>query len=329
MTFRSPALLVALVLVPALVWAYAAARKRRARRTESLAAQGLVVTDAGRRLGARRHLPFALLTLAFAVLVVAAARPMATVKTPRREGTAILAVDVSNSMRATDVKPNRLAAAKAAARAFVRQQPSAVRIGVVAFGDSALVVQRPTLVRADVLRAIDRLSTGGGTSVGTGLLRALDAIAGKTITIDPNALESDDGQIDVGYYGGTTVVLLSDGEETTPPDPLSIARVASVAGVRVQTIGLGTAAGTTVQIDGFNVATALNADLLQQVAKVTDGSYHAAGDAAGLAAIGKAIDLHFKIVSQHTEVTGLFTAGAVVLLMASALLSVLWFGRVA
>jgi Ca-activated chloride channel family protein len=200
---------------------------------------------------------------------------------------------------------------------------------VVAFGDGALVVQRPTLVRADVLRAINRLSTGGGTSVGTGLLRSLDAIAGKTITVDQAALESDDSKIDVGFYGGTTIVLLSDGEETTPPDPLGIARVASVAGVRVQTIGVGTEAGATVQIDGFSVATALNADLLRRVAEVTDGSYHAASDAAGLAAIGKSVDLRFKIVSQHTEVTGLFTAGAVVLLLAGALLSVLWFGRVA
>jgi Ca-activated chloride channel family protein len=97
----------------------------------------------------------------------------------------------------------------------------------------------------------------------------------------------------------------------------------------VQTLGVGTEAGTVVPIDGFNVATALNRDLLQKVASVTDGSYHEAGDAAGLAQVSKTIDLHFKVVSQHTEVTGLFSAAGVVLLLAGALSSVLWFGRVA
>jgi Ca-activated chloride channel family protein len=124
------------------------------------------------------------------------------------------------------------------------------------------------------------------------------------------------------------VVLLSDGEETSRPDPVSVAEVASVAGVRIHTIGIGTKAGTVVQIDGFSVATALDSGLLKQVAEITDGSYYEGDDAAGLAAISKTIDLRFKIVSQHTEVTGLFSAAGAVLLMIGALLSVLWFGRV-
>ena len=123
------------MLVPVVVAAYVSSRRRRARRAAALAAQGLVTTDVGRRLRWRRHVPFALFAAALAVLVVALARPMATVKTPRREATVILAIDVSNSMAATDVKPTRIEAAKTAAGAFVRQQPPAVRIGVVAFGD--------------------------------------------------------------------------------------------------------------------------------------------------------------------------------------------------
>jgi Ca-activated chloride channel family protein len=320
-------MLAALLLIPVLVAAYVSTRRRRARRAEALAHQGLVTTDA-RRLRWRRHVPFALFAAALAVLVVGLARPMATVKLPRREATVVLAIDVSNSMAATDVKPSRIEAAKAAAGAFIHRQPPAVRIGVVAFGPGAVIVQTPTLAHADALKAVERLSLGGGTSVGQGLLTSLDAIAGKTLTIDVAALSSDSGKVDVGYYGASTIVLFSDGEETSGPDPVALAGVASVAGVHVQTIGIGTAAGTTVQINGFSVATALDSDLLQKVASVTDGSYHQANDAAGLTAISKTIDLRFKVVTEHTEITAAFAAAAVLLLAAGALLSVLWFGRV-
>jgi Ca-activated chloride channel family protein len=327
-TFRSPGMLALLVLIPAVVAWYVSSRRRRARRAGTLATQGLVVADVGRRLRWRRHQPFALFTVALAVLVVALARPMATVKTPRREATVILAIDVSNSMAATDVKPSRVEAAKTTALAFVRRQPSGVRIGVVAFGQTAVTVQQPTFVHGDVEKAIDRLSLGGATSLGQGLLTSLDAIAGKTLTINVASLASDSGGVNIGFYGGSTIVLLSDGEQTSGPDPVGLAEAASVAGVRVQTIGIGTAAGTTVQINGFTVATALDSDLLQKVATVSDGTYHQAGDTAGLTAIARSIDLRFKIVTQHTEVTALFAAGALLLLVTGALLSVLWFGRV-
>ncbi|MDQ6727984.1 MAG: VWA domain-containing protein [Actinomycetota bacterium] len=328
MTFGSPWMLALLVAIPAMVGAYASSRRRGFRRAAALSEQGLVATSARPRTRVRRHLPFALFTVALTVLIVGTARPMASVKTLRREGTVILAVDVSNSMKATDVRPTRIEAAKAAARAFVDRQPPAVRIGVVAFGDGAVIVQTPTTAHADAVRSIDRLSVGGGTSLGQGLVTSLSAIAGKPVTIDPEALASDSAQVDIGFFGSATVVLLSDGEETSPPDPVSVAQVASVAGVRVDTIGIGTDAGTVVTIDGFSVATARDSDLLKQVASTTDGSYFEAGDATGLAAISKKIDLRFKIVSQHTEVTGLFSAVGIVLLLAGALLSVLWFGRV-
>lgn len=333
MTFRSPVMLTGLIVVPAVVVAYVYARRQRARRAAALAQQALVATEGvrGRRGGSgrvRRHIPFALFTSALAVLIVGLSRPEATVNTPRREATVILAVDVSNSMGATDVKPSRLDAAKAAARAFVQRQPSEVRIGVVAFGDGALIVQRPTVAHTDVVKAINRLSLGGGTSLGKGLLESLDAIAGKAIVIDEQALASDAGQVNVGYYGGSTVVLLSDGEETSRPDPVAIAGVASVAGVRVHTIGIGTEAGATVQIGGFTVATALDSDLLKKVAATSDGTYHEAKDTSGLAAIAKSINLRFKVVAQHTEVTAIFAAVALALVVAAAVLSLLWFGRV-
>jgi len=295
----------------------------------ALSAQGLVVTSASpSRMRVRRHVPFGLFVVALTLLLVGMARPMATVKTPKREGTVIIAMDVSNSMRADDVRPTRLDASKAAARAFVDRQPLAVRIGVVAFGDGAVVVQSPTNSHPDVIKAIDRLSSEGGTSLGQALVTALGAIAGKPLTIDPAALASDSAQVDVGFFGSASVVLLSDGEETGRPDPVAVAEVASVAGVRVHTIGIGTTAGAVVQIDGFSVATALDSALLEKVASITDGSYHEAADAAGLAEISKTIDLHFKLVSEHTEISGLFAAAGAILLMAGALLSVLWFGRV-
>jgi Ca-activated chloride channel family protein len=329
MTFRSPWMLGLLLVIPVMVAAYVRSRRRRAARTAALSEQGLVTTSSPtRRMRVRRHVPFALFVVALSVLLVGMARPMTTVKTPKREGTVILALDVSNSMRADDVKPSRIEAAKKAARAFVERQPPAVKIGVVAFGDGAVVVQAPTNTHADVVKAIDRLSSSGGTSLGQALVTALSAIAGKPVIIDAEALASDAAQVDIGYFGSASVVLLSDGEETSEPDPVSVAEVASVAGVRVHTIGIGTAAGTVVEIEGFSVATALDGELLEEVAETTDGSYYEGNDAEGLAAISEKIDLRFKIVSEHSEVTGLFSAAGIVLLLAGAVLSVLWFGRV-
>lgn len=323
MTFRSPWMLVLLAVVPAMVWAYVKSRRRGAPRAATLAEQGLVATAASSKMRIRRHVPFALFALALTVLLVGMARPMTSVTTPRREGTVILAMDVSNSMKADDVKPTRIDASRAAAKAFVERQPPEVKVGVVAFGDGAVIVQTPTSEHADVMKAIDRLSVAGGTSLGQGLVSALSAIAGKPVTIDAEALASDSAQVDIGYFGSATILLLSDGEETNQPDPISVAEVASVAGVRIHTIGIGTEAGAVVQIEGFSVATALDSELLEQVAEITDGTYHQGEDAAALSEVSKTIDLRFKLVSEHTEVTGLFSAAGIVLLFAGALLSVL------
>jgi Ca-activated chloride channel family protein len=327
-TFGTPWVLAVLVAVPALVAAYARSRRRRAQRSATLAAQGLVVAAAPSKMRARRHVPFGLFAAALTLLIVGMAQPMATVKTPKREGTVILAVDISNSMRADDIKPTRMDAAKAAAKAFVERQPPEVKVGIVAFGDGAVVVQTPTNAHVDVLRSIDRLSSEGGTSLGQALVTALSAIAGKPVVIDPDELASDAGQVDIGFFGSATVLLFSDGEETSRPDPLAVAEVASVAGVRVHTIGVGTPQGAVVEVDGFSVATALDSELLQEVASITDGTYHEAADAKGLADISETIDLRFKLVSEHTEVSAFFAIGGVLLLLAGALLSVLWFGRV-
>jgi Ca-activated chloride channel family protein len=329
MTFATPEWLLTLLIVPAAVAIYVAARRRRARRSEELAAQGLLVRGAGRRQGWRRNLPFALFAVALALLAVATARPMATVKTPRLQSTVILAMDISNSMGAKDVKPSRIGAAKLAARDFVRDQPAPVKIGVVAFGPSALIVQTPTFDHPTVVRAINDLSLGGGTSLANGILTSLDALAGKTLKVNDKTLNEDNSkEVNIGYFGGTTIVLISDGENTSQINPVTMARLASSAGVRIQTIGVGSAAGTTVQIGGFNVATALDPSTLKDVAKVTNGTYHQVDDRAAVREVSHTIDLHFTVVSEYIQISAIFAAAAMLFLVVGALLSVLWFGRV-
>jgi Ca-activated chloride channel family protein len=328
MSLGSPWMLIFLACVPALVVAYVWMLRLRAERAARLAAGGLVPTTAGRGRRWRRHVPFVLFAAAIALVCFALARPTVSLALPQREGTVILAFDVSNSMRAKDLRPTRMDAAKAAAIAFAKQQPSSIRIGVVAFGDSAVTVLRPTNVQADVIAAIKRLSVGGGTSLGQGILTSLDTIAGKKLKIDLSQLERDAGSVHVGYFGSSAIVLLSDGENTTRPDPLGLAEVASTAGVHIHTVGVGTKEGTVLQIDGFSVATALDEDLLKKIAQVTDGTYDQASDAQALTQIYKSIHLDLRTVDKPREVTALFAAAGGFLLALGSALSLLWFGRV-
>jgi Ca-activated chloride channel family protein len=328
MSLGSPWMLLVLVLVPWLVVAYRWMLRRRAERAARLASEGLVPTTAGQRVRWRRHVPFALFALALALLGVGLARPTVSLALPDRTGTVILAFDVSNSMRAEDLEPTRIAAAKKAALTFVEQQPRTIRIGVVAFGDTAVTVLEPSNVKAKVVAAIKRLSVGGGTSLGQGLFASLRAIAGKPLTINESDLDSDTGQVDIGFFGSSAIVLLSDGENTSRPDPLDIAEVSSTAGVPVHAIGIGTKQGAVIEVEGFNIATALDEELLKEIAHVTDGTYDHAADAAALAKVYDSIDLEFKATRKPREVTALFAAAAGLLLALGALLSMVWFGRV-
>jgi Ca-activated chloride channel family protein len=237
----------------------------------------------------------------------------------------LLVVDVSNSMGATDVEPSRLAAAQDVARHFVDAQPSSIDVGLVAFGAGALVTQQPTNDRAAVLAAIDRLKTGGSTSLGQGLLAALSTIAGKPATLPG---PDQPAPPPIGYFPSATIVLVSDGEDTGGPDPAAVAQVASDAGVKVSTIGVGTAAGTSITVDGYQVATALDEGSLHDIADVTGGTYQPAAKAAGVAAITRSIQLRVTSVDEQTEVTALFALAAIGLLVAGGLLMLRWFGRV-
>jgi Ca-activated chloride channel family protein len=325
MTFVWPSLLAALVLVPVLVGVYVALQRRRARDADALAASGLVVTSSGRRLGWRRHLPFALLLTALAVMIFALSRPEATLAKSRASGTVLVLIDVSNSMGATDVQPTRLAAAQDVARRFVAAQPSSIDVGIVAFGAGALVTQQPTDDRAAVLAAINRLKAGGRTSVGQGLLVAMSTIAGAPVAVpDPD----QPAPPSPGYFPSASILLVSDGEDTGGPDPTAVAQVAANAGVKVSAIGVGTTDGTTITVDGYQVATALDEQFLSGLVGVTAGTYVPAAAATEVESMTRSLERHVTSVDETTEITALFALAAVGLLMVGGALMLRWFGRV-
>jgi Ca-activated chloride channel family protein len=319
MTFVYPAMLVAaLVVVAALGLGY-----RWLHRGGPLAV--LASGPAARRSRWRRHGPPLLFLAALLLLLVGLSRPIATVQVPRVSGTVILAFDVSNSMTATDVSPSRLAAAQAAAVEFVSAQPDTVDVGVVAFDQGAMTTREPTNRHDETIAAINRLRPAGGTSLGQAILASLTTIVGE-----PVALPGSESAVvpDLGYWGSATIVLLSDGEDTGGPDAILAAEMAAAAGVRVETVGIGTVEGTTIEVDGFQVATALNEELLTAIAQATAGSYHRAGDANQLAGIYRDLDLRRTSLPQLMELTGAALAVAMLLLVASGLLMSLWHGRI-
>jgi Ca-activated chloride channel family protein len=325
LTFAWPWMLLALAAVPLVVLWYRRLWRARVARRAELAALGLA--GPAPMAGWRRSLPPALLLGALVLLLAALARPEIGVPLPRREGTVMLAFDVSSSMTATDLTPTRMDAAKAAARTVVERQPPTVRIGVVAFGSSGLVTQQPTDDRASVLAAIDRLQPAGGTALGSGLQTSLSAITGKPVLVDAPGSSIEPRGPDLGYHGSAAVVLFSDGENTADPDPIDVAELASSAGVRVYPVGIGSSQGTVIEVDGFQLATALDEPMLRTIAERTDGRYVAAADATALAGVADAIDLQWKVETEHIEVTALLAAAAGLLVLAGIGLSLAFSGR--
>lgn len=348
MTFAWPVMLLALLAIPAFVAVYLRQVRTGVRRAAELAAKGFLPNAASIRNRKRRHIPFTLFLVGLALLVFSLSRPQATVSVPSREGIVVLAFDTSSSMRADDLKPTRLDAAKVAARGFVRRQPSSVSIGIVAFGDGGVITQRPTDDREAILAAINRLKPQGATSLGQGIFASLNAINGSPIRLTDSSPTADipgasaansdtltvttPDQIDVdkvkiGYFANAAIVLLSDGENTSDPDPLDLAELASVAGVKIYPIGLGKPEGAVIEVDGFQIATALDEDVLKEIAKRSSGSYFAAEDDTELTRVYGNIDLKWTSKDKKTELTGLFSGASLGLLAVGALLSLKWFGR--
>ncbi len=316
-----PVLLVLGLLVVAALVVLAVRLTRH--RTAALAAAGVAAPG-------RRGLPVATWLSLGGVLLLALAwaGPTAALPVGRSAGTVVLAMDVSNSMAADDVDPTRLAAAQQAARAFVDAQPDTVDIGVVGFDQGALTTSLPTADRAATRAAVDSLRLSGGTSLASAVLGSLSAITGRTVAV------GEDGSLpDLGYWGSATIVLFSDGGSaqgaagTVDQAATDAATLAQDAGVHIETVGVGTATGTNVKVDGYSLHTALDADVLTALAQATGGAYHPASDAEELDGVASTIDLRLTVARQDVPLAGPVAALALGLLVAGAVLTVLRTGR--
>jgi Ca-activated chloride channel family protein len=346
MTFLWPEMLWLLLIVPALVAGYFYILRRKQASAIKYASLTMVKEAIGATQRFRRHIPPLLFLIALIAMMVAIARPAAIVMLPSQYQTIILAMDVSGSMRATDVKPNRIAAAQAAAKAFVEEQPSNVRIGVVSFAATASVVQTPTQNREDIITAIDRFQLQRGTAIGSGIIVSLATIfpdagidvssfiygrgGARGVPID-QAGKSDKPQfkpVAPGSYTSAAIILLSDGQRTTGPDSIEAAQLAADRGVRIFTVGFGTQSGETIGFEGWSMRVRLDEETLKQIAHMTRGEYFYAGSANDLRKVYQVLNSKFLLEKKPMEISSLFAGAAALIAVTSALLSLLWFHRV-
>ena len=338
MSFIWPAMLVLVLAVPLGAGLYALLERRRQRRVASFglvrAGVGSSAAPPARRTRLRHRLPGAFILAGLTILVVALARPQSVVSLPRVEGTVILAFDVSQSMAADDLKPTRMEAAKAAARSFVERQPASIRIGVVAFSDTGFSIQVPTADETLVLAAINRLAPERGTSIARGIQSSLTTLAAADQ--DPTAgfytnrspePTPDPTPVPQGTYAAAAIVLLTDGENNQQPDPFLAAQTAADRGVRIYTVGIGSAAGSTLEVDGFKVHTQLDESTLRRISDTTGGSFYAADNAAALGSIYDTIDTRLVVRAEAMEVTSLFAGAGILVLLLGGLSSLVWLGR--
>jgi Ca-activated chloride channel family protein len=341
MTFLWPSLLWLLLALPACVAAYLLILRRKKLHAVRYASLGLIKEALGKGQTWRRHLPPAILLVALGAMIAAMARPAALITLPSQHETVILAIDVSASMRANDVEPTRIVAAQAAAREFVAGQARSTRIGVVSFAGSAALIQPPTQNRTDILAAIDALQLQHATAVGSGILVSLKAIfpdeefdvpvTGRQIRgMTPGREPSRQKALPVapGSYGSAAIILLTDGQTTAGPDPVDAARLAAGRGVRVFTVGVGTAHGQIVTGEGWSMRVKLDEEPLKIIADLTRAEYFYAGTAVDLRKIYESLTSRLVLEKKETEITAFFSALAAAAVLLSATLSLLWFNRV-
>lgn len=332
MTLQQPFMLIALLALPALAMIYALMQRRRAQQASRAAALGFQTTKPVS--GIRRHVPALFTFFGIALLLLALTRPLATIRLPQIRGIVILVVDVSGSMAADDVQPSRMEAVKAAARAFVESQPPTVEIGIVAFSEGGLAIQMPTTDKAALNTAIDRLEPTRGTSLASGILGALKVLNDLNEDAEGAASGLPDDSADPpqivrpSTYAPEVIVLISDGENTAPPDPLEGVREAAHKGIRVNTIGVGTPEGATLQLEGgFSVFTRLYEDVLVQIAELTGGRYYNARSIEDFRAIYNDVGLQMTLEPRRIEITAVLAGIGLVLVLSGGLMSLLWFGR--
>jgi len=335
-----------LLIVPALIAGYFYILRRKQESAVKYASLTMVKQAIGAGHRFRRHIPPLLFLIAVIAMIVAIARPAAIVLLPSQYQTIILAMDVSGSMRATDVQPNRLAAAQAAAKAFVAEQPSNVRIGVVSFAATASVVQSPTQSREDIVTAIDRFQLQRGTAIGSGIIVSLATIfpdagidvssfiygrgGSRGVPIDQAGKPDKPPLKPVapGSYTSAAIILLSDGQRTTGPDSIEAARLAADLGVRVFTVGFGTQSGETIGFEGWSMRVRLDEETLKTIANLTRGEYFYAGTANDLKKVYQVLNSKFLLEKKPMEISSLFAGAAALIAVTSALLSLLWFHRI-
>ena len=349
MQFLWPEMLWLLLAVPALVAGYVLLLRRKKKRAIRYASLGLVKEAIGPGQRFRRHIPPLLFLFSVIAMIVAMARPTAVITLPSQQQIIVLAMDVSLSMGATDVDPNRITAAQAAAKAFIEEHPPDVRIGIVAFGATASLVQPPTQNREDLLAAIDRFQLQRGTATGSALYVALATLfpdAGidleslvfngglsrnntrsNRLDTTPKAEKKEFKPVAPGSYTSGAIILLSDGRRTTGPNPLDAAKWAADHGVRVFTVGFGTAEGGTIGFEGWSAYVRLDEETLKAVADITRGEYFYAGTAADLRKVYQSLNARLVLEKKDTEISSLFTAAAALLVLACSVLSLLWFNR--
>ncbi len=345
-TFAWPELLWLLVLLPVLVGVYILLLRRKRKAAVRYANLGMIKEAMGVGSKFRRHVPPVLFLLALAILIVSMARPSATVTLPTQKQTIILALDASGSMRAKDVEPSRLVAAQTAAKQFVSDTSPKTRIGVVVFAGTAQLVQPPTVDREAIIAAIDRMQLQRATATGSALIVSLatifpdagfdvstavfgrDAPRNAPIGEAKKSDKKDAKPVLPGSYSSAVIILLTDGQRTTGPDPIEIAKMAADRGVRVYTVGFGTTSGEIIGFEGWSFRVRLDEETLKTIATMTQGEYFHAGTAADLKKVYETLNSRLSMEKKETEITALLSGIAALFAMLSGLLSLLWFNRI-
>ncbi|HEX4105985.1 MAG TPA: VWA domain-containing protein [Rhizomicrobium sp.] len=362
LTFLWPEFLWLLLLIPLTAGLYVLLLYRRKKTALRYANLSMVKAAMG-AVGWRRHVPPALMLLALTLLLIAVARPTAVVSLPSTRATVILAMDVSGSMRATDVNPSRVEAAQAAAKQYIKSQPKDVVIGIVAFAATAFLVQSPTVDHTALFNAIDHFELQRGTAVGSGILTAMSSIFPRENFPIANYYSGGFGNgsggfgfgggdrfnrfggralgdrgpagppkkhvpVEPGSYKNAVIILLTDGQTNAGYDPIEAARIASEYGVKVYTVGFGTTRGNVVGFGGFSMRAQLDEDALKKIADMTRGRYFHAASADDLKAVYGVLSKQLVMETQQMEISSFFAAAAALVMLIAASLSLAWFSRV-
>ena len=346
--FLWPQFLWLLLLLPPLILLYAWLLRRKKKVALRYASLSIVREAMGKGQSFRRHVPPLLFLLSLTAMLVAASRPLAVVSLPSQQETIMLAMDVSGSMRATDVLPNRLVASQNAAKAFLKDLPRSVRVGIVAFAGTAAVVQTPTLSREDLVAAIDKFQLQRGTAIGNGIVVSLAELfpdAGidiasmqtgrdrpRGVAIDQAARDAKEKKpftpVAPGSYTSAAIILLTDGQRTTGVDSMDAAKAAADRGVRIYTVGVGTVDGETIGFEGWSMRVKLDEETLKGIARNTQAEYFYAGTAGDLKKVYETLSSRLTVVKKETEISGILALVAAAFALLSAGLSLAWFNRI-